>query len=93
MDGLGVKKVELAVFPPLVFAAFFQRMAVGISVVWKSVVVAHPDFIQSDQHRELFDRAIVDGMLCIGITSNDSYLRDFEDGERPISRVGSLSVL
>lgn len=46
--------------------------------------MADPDFIARGQYRELFDRHFVDGMLCIGVTSRDSYLADFEDGLRPM---------
>ncbi len=46
--------------------------------------VAHPEFIQRGEHRELFDRRFVDGILCIGVTNNDGYLADFEDGVGPM---------
>lgn len=46
--------------------------------------VAHPDFIARGEHRELFARHFVDGMLCIGVTNNDTYLRDFEDDGGPL---------
>jgi len=46
--------------------------------------VAHGDFLKTRQHLELFDRAFVDGMLGIGVTNRDTYLSDFEDGERPL---------
>lgn len=46
--------------------------------------VAHPEFIERGQHRELFDRHFVDGILCIGVTNNDSYLADFEDSVGPM---------
>jgi DNA-binding LacI/PurR family transcriptional regulator len=51
--------------------------------------VAHPEFIQTVQHRELFDRDIVDGMLCIGVTNKDDYLGDFADGTRPMILVNN----
>ena len=44
--------------------------------------VAHPDFIQQRQHLELFDRHFVDGLLALGVTTNDDYLADFEDSHR-----------
>ena len=46
--------------------------------------VAHPEFIERGHHRELFDRHFVDGVLCIGVTNNDRYLADFEDGVGPM---------
>jgi len=44
--------------------------------------VANAQFIGSRQHLELFDRHYVDGILCMGITNNDDYVCDFEDGAR-----------
>lgn len=46
--------------------------------------VAHPEFIQEQKHLELFDRHFVDGMLCLGVTNRDSYLKAFEDAARPV---------
>ncbi|MFH1419487.1 MAG: LacI family DNA-binding transcriptional regulator [Planctomycetota bacterium] len=46
--------------------------------------VAHPEFIKSRQHLEIFDRHFVDGMLCLGVTTKDTYLRDFRDSSRPV---------
>lgn len=46
--------------------------------------VAHPEFIRDQKHLELFDRRFVDGMLCLGVTNRDTYLREFEDGSRPV---------
>ncbi len=46
--------------------------------------VAHPEFIRDQKHLELFDRHFVDGMLCLGVTSRDTYLSEFQDGTRPL---------
>ncbi len=46
--------------------------------------VAHPKYIESQQHLEIFDRRFVDGMLCLGVTAKDTYLRDFRDSSRPV---------
>jgi DNA-binding LacI/PurR family transcriptional regulator len=46
--------------------------------------VAHPDFLERRQHLELFDRHFVDGLLALGVTTNDDYLADFEDGNRAV---------
>lgn len=51
--------------------------------------VARPEFVSDGQHRELFDRDFVDGMLCLGTTNEDLYLSDFEDGERPVVLVNN----
>lgn len=51
--------------------------------------VAHPEFVESGQHRELFDRDIVDGMFCIGFTNRDGFLADFADQARPIMVVNN----
>src|SRR5262245_50978574 len=44
MDGLGVEEVVLAVLSPLVFAALFERVAVGTAIIRKGVAVAQFDF-------------------------------------------------
>ena len=48
--------------------------------------VAHARFIDSGRHLELFDRHFVDGLLCLGATSKDLYLRDFAGAgpQRPV---------
>lgn len=51
--------------------------------------VADPEYVERGQHRELFDRLFVDGMLCIGMTNTDAYLADFEDGQRPMVMVNN----
>jgi len=56
---------------------------------WKILLeVAYPRFIETRQHLELFDRHFVDGLLCLGVTSRDEYLRDFArigtDSARPV---------
>jgi DNA-binding LacI/PurR family transcriptional regulator len=45
--------------------------------------VAHPDYVQSGRHVELFDRHFVDGVLCLGVTNRDTFLKDYESGTRP----------
>ena len=51
--------------------------------------VAHPGFVEDGQHRTLFDRHFVDGMLCLGTTSEDLFLGDFRDGDRPMVLVNN----
>jgi DNA-binding LacI/PurR family transcriptional regulator len=46
--------------------------------------VANPEFVASKQHLDLFDRNIVDGIICIGVTNRDEFLEDFADGSRPM---------
>ncbi|MBN2559550.1 MAG: LacI family DNA-binding transcriptional regulator [Phycisphaerae bacterium] len=52
---------------------------------WKILLeVAHPAFIKVNEHLELFDRHFVDGILCLGVTDKDTWLRDFAGGHRPM---------
>ncbi len=54
-------------------------------VGWKIILeVAHPDYIQAGQHVELFDRHFIDGLLCLGVTDKDAFMRDFEDQARTV---------
>ena len=46
--------------------------------------VAHPEFVRSRQYLELFDRNFVDGLLCLGVTNKDTYLRDLSDANHPV---------
>lgn len=45
--------------------------------------VAHEQYVESKQHLELFYRDYVDGVLLVGVTNRDTYLRDFVGGEYP----------
>jgi|CXWL01.1.fsa_nt_gi DNA-binding LacI/PurR family transcriptional regulator len=46
--------------------------------------VANPEFVAGKQHLDLFDRNIVDGIVCIGVTNRDEFLEDLADGTRPM---------
>lgn len=46
--------------------------------------VAHPEFVRSRQYLELFDRNFVDGLLCLGVTNKDTYLRDLAEAGHPM---------
>ena len=46
--------------------------------------VAHAEFIRSRQYLELFDRNFVDGLLCLGVTNKDTYLRELLEADRPV---------
>jgi len=41
--------------------------------------VAHPEFVRNRLYLELFDRNFVDGLLCLGVTNKDIYLRDLAE--------------
>src|SRR5262245_20044156 len=73
-------------FGELISAIHDYASKVGYKVLLE---VSHSEFVRTNQHRDLFDRAIVDGMLCIGATDHDTYLRDFEDGQRPVILVNN----
>jgi len=45
--------------------------------------VANESYIATRQHLELFRRHYIDGLLCLGVTNRDTYLHDFEKGDRP----------
>ena len=46
--------------------------------------VADSSYIDQRQHLEIFDRHVIDGMLCLGVTNNDHYLREFVSPDRPM---------
>jgi len=68
-------------FGELISAIHDEASAAGYKVLLE---VAHPKFIDAGQHLEIFDRRFIDGMLCLGVTSNHGYLSTFEDGNRPM---------
>lgn len=68
-------------FGELISAAHDFATTAGYRILLE---VARPEFVAEGQHRELFDRYYVDGMLCIGVTNEDAYLADFEDRTRPM---------
>ena len=43
--------------------------------------VANPRYLERNQHLELFRRHYIDGLLCLGVTNNDTYLADFGEGQ------------
>jgi len=45
------------------------------------IEVANKEYVESEQHLELFRRRVVDGVLCMGATSLDTYIEDLADGE------------
>jgi LacI family transcriptional regulator len=46
--------------------------------------VADATYVDQHQHLEIFDRHIVDGMLCLGVTNSDRYLQEFVTSDRPM---------
>ncbi|MCG8408554.1 MAG: LacI family transcriptional regulator [Phycisphaerales bacterium] len=46
--------------------------------------VANQDYIETKQYLELFHRHYIDGLLCLGVTNRDTYLRDFDHGRHPM---------
>ncbi len=68
-------------FGELISAVHDHAASVGNKLLLE---VAHPDYIASGNHLELFDRDYCDGVLCMGVTNKDRYLRDFSDGARPM---------
>lgn len=73
-------------FGELISAVHDQARQAGYRILLE---VAHPTFVKQGQHRELFDRDFVDGMLCLGVSNEDAYLADFEDGDRPMVLVNN----
>lgn len=51
--------------------------------------VADEDYIKSREYLELFKRHFIDGLLCLGITSRDTYLRDFSETGFPVILVNN----
>ncbi|MCA9254650.1 MAG: LacI family DNA-binding transcriptional regulator [Phycisphaerales bacterium] len=43
--------------------------------------VANPRYLERNHHLELFRRHYVDGLLCLGVTNNDTYLADFGEDQ------------
>ncbi|HPF39980.1 MAG TPA: LacI family DNA-binding transcriptional regulator [Phycisphaerae bacterium] len=43
--------------------------------------VANPRYLERSHHLELFRRHYVDGLLCLGVTNNDTYLADFSEDQ------------
>ncbi len=43
--------------------------------------VANPRYLERNHHLELFRRHYIDGLLCLGVTNNDTYLADFGEGQ------------
>lgn len=68
-------------FGELISAIHAHANSAGYKILLE---VSNPAFIQSREHLNLFDRHVVDGMLCLGATNNDDFLGDFEDGDRPV---------
>lgn len=66
-------------FGELISAIHEHAAAQGYKVLLE---VAHPEYVRDQKYLELFDRDYVDGLLCLGVTSKDEYLRDFEDRSR-----------
>ena len=73
-------------FGELISAVHDQASAAGYKVLLE---VAHPEYIAAGQLLEIFDRRVIDGLLCLGITSRDDFLRSFEDGARPVMIVNN----
>jgi len=73
-------------FGELISAIHDEASEAGYKVLLE---VAHPRFIDAGQHLEIFDRRFIDGMLCLGVTSFNSYLSAFEDGTRPMLLVNN----
>lgn len=46
--------------------------------------VANPEYIETEQHLELFHRHYIDGLLCLGVTNRDTHLHVFENGRHPM---------
>jgi DNA-binding LacI/PurR family transcriptional regulator len=68
-------------FGELISAIHDQASGAGYKILLE---VAHSEFIRNRQHHELFDRHFVDGMLCIGVTNRDTYLKEFVGSSRPL---------
>lgn len=45
---------------------------------------AKPEFIKARKHLDLYDRRFIDGVLCLGTTDMNSYLRDFDPASYPM---------
>ncbi len=48
------------------------------------VEVADEAYVGAGQHLDLCDRQYIDGLLCVGRTSRDKYLRDFSENSFPV---------
>jgi DNA-binding LacI/PurR family transcriptional regulator len=48
------------------------------------IEVARKSFLDKKQHLELFERDFVDGALCLGVTSCDTYPHELASEERPM---------
>lgn len=57
--------------------------------------VANPRYLERNHHLELFRRHYIDGLLCLGVTNNDTYLKDFGEGQPVIvvnNRVSGIDL-
>lgn len=57
--------------------------------------VANPRYLERQHHLELFRRHYIDGLLCLGVTNNDTYLADFGEGQPVIvvnNRVAGIDL-
>ncbi len=70
-----------AYFGELISAIQEAAAAAGHKIILE---VAHREYVESQQHLELFRRRVADGVLCMGATSLDTYIEDFVDGDHPM---------
>lgn len=70
-----------AYFGELISAIHDHASEAGYKILLE---VAKPQFIETRQHLELFDRHFVDGMLCLGATKTDTFLADFAGSNRAV---------
>ncbi len=69
-----------AYFGELISAIHDHASEAGYKILLE---VASPAYIADKRHLELFERHFVDGILCLGVTSKDDYLTEFEGGDHP----------
>ncbi len=70
-----------AYFGELISAIQETAASAGHKII---IEVANKEYVESQQHLELFSRRVVDGVLCMGATSVDTYIEDFAEGEHPM---------
>lgn len=75
-----------AYFGELISAIHDQAREAGYKIILE---VADETYLAASQHVEIFDRHVIDGMLCMGVTNRDVYLKDFEKGDRPVLLVNN----
>jgi len=50
---------------------------------------AKPDFVRDKKYLDLFDRRFIDGILCLGFSDKDEFLRDYQDDGYPAMMVNN----